>query len=95
MPAKAGIHLRFGWQAKENLDSGLRRNDERKSRLLVDAFRTPLLGAEGHSVVSSRSSRVGTDSQRKSSTLLSVMPVKTGIQVTDSVRHTVEERYPG
>ena len=23
------------------------------------------------------------------------MPVKTGIQVTDSVRHTVEERYPG
>ena len=22
------------------------------------------------------------------------MPVKTGIQVTDSVRHTVEERYP-
>jgi hypothetical protein len=23
------------------------------------------------------------------------MPVKTGIQVTDSVRHTVEKRYPG
>jgi len=58
MPAKAGIHLRFRWQAKENLDSGpgsspgqaLRRNDERKSRLLVDEFRTPRLGAEGHSV---------------------------------------------
>jgi hypothetical protein len=24
-----------------------------------------------------------------------VMPVKTGIQVTDSVRHTVGKRYPG
>jgi len=23
------------------------------------------------------------------------MPVKTGIQVTDNVRHTDEERYPG
>jgi len=58
MPAKAGIHLRFRWQAKENLDSGpgsspgqaLRRNDERKSRLIVDEFSTPRLGAEGHSV---------------------------------------------
>ena len=57
MPAKAGIHLRFRWKAKENLDSGpgsspgqaLRRNDERKSRLLVDEFRTRRLGAEGHS----------------------------------------------
>ena len=28
----------------------LRRNDERKSRLLVDEYRTPRLGAEGHSV---------------------------------------------
>jgi len=45
MPAKAGIHLRFRRQAQENLDSGLRRNDERKSRLLVDEFRTPRLGA--------------------------------------------------
>ena len=54
MPAKAGIHLRFGWQAKENLDSGLRRNDQRKSRLLVDKFRTPRLGAEGHSVYKER-----------------------------------------
>jgi uroporphyrinogen-III synthase len=52
MPANAGIHLRFRWQAKEGLDSGLRRNDERKSRLLVDEFRTPRLGAEGHSVFS-------------------------------------------
>jgi hypothetical protein len=34
MPAKAGIDLRFHWQAKENLDFGVRRNDERKSRLL-------------------------------------------------------------
>ncbi len=50
MPAQAGIHLRFRWQAKENLDSGVRRNDERKSRLLVDEFRTPRLKAEGHSV---------------------------------------------
>ncbi len=49
MPAKAGIHLRFRWQAKEDLDSGLRRNDERKSRLLIDEFRTRRLGAEGHS----------------------------------------------
>jgi hypothetical protein len=23
------------------------------------------------------------------------MPVKTGIQAIDSIRHTVEERYPG
>ena len=50
MPAKAGIHLRARCKAKENLDSGLRRNDERKSRLLVDEFGTPRLGAEGHSV---------------------------------------------
>ena len=59
MPAKAGIHLWFRWQGKEDLDSGpgsgpgqaLRRNDERKSRLLVDAFRTSRLGAKGHPVV--------------------------------------------
>ena len=51
MPAKAGIHLRFRWQAKDDLDSGLRRNDERKSRLLVDEFRTPRRGAEGRSVL--------------------------------------------
>jgi hypothetical protein len=50
MPAKAGIHLRFRWQAEEDLDSGLRRNDERKSRLLVDEFRTARLGAEPRSV---------------------------------------------
>jgi hypothetical protein len=55
MPAKAGIHLRARCKAKENLDSGLRRNDERKSRLLVDEFRTPRLGAEGHSVLSESS----------------------------------------
>ena len=47
MPAKAGIHLRLRWPAKENLDSGLRRNDQTKSRLLVDELRTPRLGAEG------------------------------------------------
>jgi hypothetical protein len=28
MPAKAGIHLRARCKAKENLDSGLRRNDD-------------------------------------------------------------------
>jgi len=28
MPAKAGIHLRARRKAKENLDSGLRRNDD-------------------------------------------------------------------
>jgi hypothetical protein len=28
MPAKAGIHLRSFWKGKENLDSGLRRNDD-------------------------------------------------------------------
>jgi hypothetical protein len=27
MPAQAGIHLRARCKAKENLDSGLRRND--------------------------------------------------------------------
>ena len=43
MPAKAGIHLRFRWQGKENLDFGLRRNDQTKSRLLVDELRTPRL----------------------------------------------------
>ena len=57
MPAQAGIHLRFRWKAKENLDSGpgsspgqaLRRNDEKMSRLPVDEFRTAQLEAEGHS----------------------------------------------
>jgi len=49
MPAKAGIHLRFCWKAKENLDSGLRRNDERKS-LPVDEFRAHRLGTQGGSV---------------------------------------------
>ncbi len=49
MPAQAGSHLMYRWQAKENLDSGLRRNDDGMSRLLVDESRTPRLGAEGHS----------------------------------------------
>jgi hypothetical protein len=30
MPAKAGIHLRMRCRAKENLDSGLRRNDDKE-----------------------------------------------------------------
>jgi hypothetical protein len=30
MPAKAGIHLRARCKAKENLDSGLRRNDDKE-----------------------------------------------------------------
>ncbi len=51
MPAQAGIHLRAIWKAKENLDSGLRRNDDRKGRLLVDEFTTPRLQSEGHSVL--------------------------------------------
>ena len=53
MPAQAGIHLRFRWKAKENLDSGLRRSRlriEKMSRLPVDEFRTARLEAEGHSV---------------------------------------------
>jgi hypothetical protein len=50
MPAKAGIHLRFRRKAEENLDSGLRRNDERKSRLPVDEFRTPRLEPRAFSV---------------------------------------------
>jgi len=62
MPAQAGIHLRFRRKAEENLDScpgsspgqALRRNDERKSQLLVDDFRTPRLGAEGPSVNTNR-----------------------------------------
>jgi len=32
MPAQAGIHLRFHSKAKENLDAGLRRHDEKKIR---------------------------------------------------------------
>jgi hypothetical protein len=47
MPAKAGIHHRIRGQAKENLDSGLRRNDQTKSRLLVDELRTPRLEPRG------------------------------------------------
>ena len=35
MPAKAGIHASVSLVGHENLDSGLRRNDGRKSRLLV------------------------------------------------------------
>jgi hypothetical protein len=30
MPAQAGIHLRMRCKAKENLDSGLRRNDDKE-----------------------------------------------------------------
>ena len=48
MPAKAGIHLQFRWQAKDDLDSGLRRNDERKIRLLR-RVQNPS-GAEGRSM---------------------------------------------
>jgi hypothetical protein len=35
---------------KKNLDSGLRRNDEYKSRLPADKFRSPRIKAEGNSV---------------------------------------------
>jgi len=41
MPAKAGIHPRQRLKAKENLDSGLRRNDRKKIQLPVDKFKTP------------------------------------------------------
>jgi hypothetical protein len=34
----AGIHLHLYCMAEENLDSGRRRNDERKSRIPVDGF---------------------------------------------------------
>ena len=58
MPAQAGIYLRLHYIDKANLDSGpgsspgqaLRRNDERKSRLLVDEFRILRLKAEDHSL---------------------------------------------
>ena len=59
-PVKTGVHplspriwipfFNGMTDAVRHLDSGRRRNDERKSRLLVDEFRTPRLGAEGHSV---------------------------------------------
>jgi len=43
MPAQAGIHLRSPGNARENLDSGLRRNNGSKSRLLASDFRNFLL----------------------------------------------------
>ena len=51
MPANAGIHLRFRGRPKKTWipapdqvrGQALRRNYERKSRLLVDEFRTPRL----------------------------------------------------
>jgi len=49
IPAQAGIQVRFQFVYKR-LDSGLRRNDERKSRLLGDEFIKPWLKAEIHSV---------------------------------------------
>src|SRR6185295_14090664 len=65
MPAKAGIHLRFRWKTKENLDSGLRRNDERESLLLIDDFSTFRLRGEDHSVraTTTRKIRVRSRSQ--------------------------------
>jgi hypothetical protein len=47
MPAKAGVHLRFSWKGEENLDSFLRRNDERKSRLQSTNSVATRLIAEG------------------------------------------------
>jgi hypothetical protein len=46
MPANAGIQARFQFKFKNYLDSGFRRNDGNESRLPVDQFRTPRLGAE-------------------------------------------------
>src|SRR6266542_6549695 len=51
MPATAGIQVRFRFKFQNRLDSGFRRNDGNKSRLPVDKFRTPRLGAEGRSVI--------------------------------------------
>ena len=39
----AGIQLRLHWQAAENLDCGLRRNDEKKSRHRTDYFQTSII----------------------------------------------------
>jgi hypothetical protein len=51
MPANAGIQIRFRLvQIPKHLDSGLRRNDGNKRRLLVDAFETPRLAARSSSV---------------------------------------------
>jgi hypothetical protein len=47
MPANAGIQVRFGSSSKT---AWIPPNDGNKSRLPVDKFRTPLLGAEGCSV---------------------------------------------
>ena len=46
MPANAGIQVRLRFNFKDRLDSGFRRNDGNKSRLPVDKFKTPRLGAE-------------------------------------------------
>ena len=51
MPAKAGIHLRLNRESKKNLDSGLRRNDGNKLRLLVDEFRIFPVNVKDHSVL--------------------------------------------
>jgi hypothetical protein len=50
MPAQAGIYLRLHYSIKASLDSGRRRNDERKSRLPVNEFKIPRFRAEDHSV---------------------------------------------
>jgi hypothetical protein len=54
MPANAGIQVRFRFKFKNRLDSGFRRNDGIKSRLPVDKFRTPRLGAEDRSVLEAK-----------------------------------------
>ena len=49
MPAQADIHLHLGCKANENLDSGLRRNDERWSRPPIGRFRMSRREAENDS----------------------------------------------
>jgi len=50
MSANAGIQVHCRFKSKGQ-DSGLHRNDENRSRLPVDTFRTPRLEAEGCSCV--------------------------------------------
>jgi hypothetical protein len=52
MLAQAGIQIHFRINFKNSLDSRVRGYDGKKSRLAVNEFRTPRLGAEGRSVIS-------------------------------------------
>jgi len=47
MPAKAGIHLRARCKAKENLDSGLRRNDDKEKSTSSRRIQKPSALSQG------------------------------------------------